>query len=413
MARRQWSFWMPPQDHGFIRRWMGYVRSRLTPSGRVLCMAMLVGATFTIRTSVAVYLVPCFAFGILIAGALMSPWFRPRITAERLMPSPPTAGQILRYRVRVKNTGTRPVRGLTLVEGKVPFGLYMVAEKDGGVAEHDLLLPGEETVLTLALRCSRRGAFELSYLNAGSAFPSGLVRWPRRVGNARQLLVYPTFVTQHEFELPTAERYQPGGILVSSKVGGSTEFYGTRDYREGDRLRDIHWASLARSGRLIVKEYREEYFVRIGLLLDTQLPRRVSQDSFEHRISLAAGIADALARRDYVIDLFAAGEELHHFQAGRALARLDNVLELLACVESGRTVDWGLVETRMLPHARQLSSMVLLLWDWDEPRARLVQLLRQAGAGVRAIVVRDAPPSLPPDPDVLVVPARGGQELVR
>lgn len=72
------------------------------------------------------------------------------------------------------------------------------------------------------------------------------------------------------------ERSEPGcspGPL-SSSTGDAIEFVGTRDYREGDPPRNIHWRSWARRGAPVVKEYQEEYFCRIALILDTFLPAR-------------------------------------------------------------------------------------------------------------------------------------------
>ena len=60
-----------------------------------------------------------------------------------------------------------------------------------------------------------------------------------------------------------------------------------------------------------------------------------------------------------------------------------------------------------------LAASVVLLWDWDRERSRLCRRLREAGSGVRAIVVRDTPPSLEPEPTVAVVPAAAGEELLR
>jgi uncharacterized repeat protein (TIGR01451 family) len=414
MAVRRWSFLMPAQDHGFIRWILARYRARLTPLGRAMLWATALGTLLSAPgTIIGAYYVPAVGIGALLAAWTIGLAFRPRVEARRELPPPPSAGQTLRYQVRLRNRGRHTVKALSVTEGTLPFGLHMVPEHDGGCATTSSLAPGAEVSLSLAVRCMERGAYELKPILAGSAFPSGLIRWPRRGGGGQRLVVYPRFVTQHEFELPVGRRYQPGGIAVSSNVGDSTEFLGTREYRDGDRLRDIHWSSYARSGRLIVKEYREEYFVRVGLVLDTELAAKARPASFERRVSLAAGIADALARRDHIIDLFAAGDKVYRFQTGRALARLDNVLELLACVEPARSVDFTLVESMLVQHADQLSSIVLLLWDWDEERARVCRRLREVGTGVRPIVVRDPPPTAPPEPSVVVVPATAGPELLR
>jgi uncharacterized protein (DUF58 family) len=406
MPRRPWTFWMPPQDHVGLRWALLRYRGWLTPAGRTLLWGALAGAVLSSPgTSVAAYLVPCAALAALLSAWVLALPQRPTLQLRRELPPPVCAGERLRYRVTVHNPGRRPVRALSIQERDVPHGVYTPAEAEGGAAELEVLPAGASAHVTLALDCPHRGVYELGALQAGSAFPSMLVRWPRRREAAQRLIVYPGFVPQTQLELPAGRRYQPGGIAVSSGVGDSGEFAGTREWREGDRLRDIHWASSARSGRMIVKEWREEYFVRIGLVLDTEQPRRARAEALEARISLAAGIADALARRDYVIDLYAAGEELHHFQAGRALARLENLLELLSCVAESRRVDFVRLEAGILPHAARLSSVVVLLSDWDGARARMCRALQQAGIAVRAIVVRDGPPSTVPDAEVVVVPA--------
>lgn len=404
MAVRRWSFWMPAQDHGFIRAAIPLSRAFLTPRGRGLLLATLMSWTLggPSRSPVTATLIPSLTIGGLLAGFIAGLLFRPRAEAERQLPHPPAAGQTLRYRVRVRNVGRRPIRALAVVEGRLPFGLHAAPETEGD-GSLETLAPGESRDVTLAIECPLRGAFELAPLRVGSSYPSGLVRWTRLSGRRQRLVVYPRFLTQREFELPVGRRYQPGGVAVSSDVGDSTEFLGTRDYRPGDRMRDIHWLSYARSGRLIVKEYREEYFVRVGIVLDTELGRREPPGAFEGRVSLAAGIADALARRDHIIELFAAGESLHHLQAGRALARLENVLDMLACVEPAGRVDFGVVEPRLAQLGSALSSCVLLLADWDPRRARLHRTIAESGIGIRTLVVRDGPPSQPLEPGVVLV----------
>ena len=62
------------------------------------------------------------------------------------------------------------------------------------------------------------------------------------------LLAYPRFYHMEEFVVPVGRRYQPGGIPLSSSTGDAIEFLGTREYREGDPVRNIHWRSWARAG---------------------------------------------------------------------------------------------------------------------------------------------------------------------
>src|SRR3977135_4628046 len=66
-----------------------------------------------------------------------------------------------------------------------------------------------------------------------------------------------------------SRRLQPGGVAFAGRVGDAEEFMSLRDYRSGDTPRRIHWKAWARTGRLVIKEYQDEFFVRHALLLDT------------------------------------------------------------------------------------------------------------------------------------------------
>lgn len=387
---------MSPLEHGFIRRLDDWYRGWLTPGGRMVFWA-LVGAGTLLLGGVIVPLVllASFFLALLLCAAAVGALFRPRLVLARLLPPPASAGDTLAYRVKVHNPGPRAVRLVDVQERNLPADLRPLKEPEA-IA---LLGPGESRELKLELACLRRGAYALEGLQAASAFPSALVKWGRSSPIAERLLVYPRLTHLEGFEVPTSRNHQPGGIAVASQVGDSTEFFGTRDYRDGDRLRDVHWASTARTGKLVVKEFQEEYFVRLALVLDVEAKNAKQEERFEQGLSIAAGIADVLARKDYIIDIFAAGKEVHRFQAGRALAHVENILELLACLEPGDGLDVGALEAELLPEAGKLSAVILVLMDWEPRRAELVAKLQANGVAVRVLAVgqKERPRELAPE----------------
>ena len=396
MARRRWSFFMSPLEHGFLRRLDDWYRGWLTPAGRMLLWAT-VGAGTLLLGGVApplVHLVALFT-ALLLAAAALGSLFRPRLELTRLPSPPASAGDTLEVRVRVENTGRVPARLVEVSERDLPADLRPLDEPP----PIPVLAPGERREVTLRLACLRRGAYLLQRLQAQSAFPSGLVKWGRRARATERVLVYPRLRRLEGFAVPTSRNHQPGGIAVASQVGDSTEFFGTREWRDGDRLRDVHWASSARRGQLVVKEFQEEYFVRLALVLDVEARNAKQEDTFERGLELAAGIADVLARKDYIIDVFAAGTQVHRFQAGRALAHVENILELLACLEPGDGLDVGLLEAELLPEAPRLSAVILVLMDWEPRRAALVEKLKAHGVAVRVLALGRAarPPELAED----------------
>jgi uncharacterized protein (DUF58 family) len=385
MARRRWSFFMSPLEHGFIRRLDDAWRNLLTPAGRMLTVGTTLAAVMLLG-GVVLPVVALFSTGaaLLGAGLAVGLLFRPRLQLERQLPPPVSAGEVMTYRVRVHNQGRRTARLVAVQERNLPGELRPVGE----APVIDALAPGEVREVSLQLRCGRRGAYTLGSLQAASAFPSGLVRWGAVSKRADRVLVYPKVQHLEHFEVPNGRNYQPGGIAIASHVGDSAEFLGTREWRDGDRLRDVHWASSARVGRWVVKEYQEEYFVRLALVLDVEARNARDEALFEKALCLAAGIAESLARRDYIIDVLAAGRSVYRFQAGRALAHVEHILELLAALEPDLQFDPGALEAELLPEAPRLSGVVLVAMKWDAKRAAVAEELRARGVALRVVAMR-------------------------
>jgi len=212
------------------------------------------------------------------------------------------------------------------------------------------------------------------------------------------VLVYPRFYTLESFSAPAGRRYQPGGIPLASSAGDAIEFVGTREYREGDPVKNIHWRSWARRGQPVVKEYQEEYFARIALVLDTFAPARPrpgEERSFEAAISVLASIADHYSRSDFVVDILAAGPEVYEVSAGRSLAYLDNILDVLACIEPCHEPPFAAIGPALFDKLARITTVVAVLQDWDEARERFLREVKAQGTAVQVIVVHDGPTTRP------------------
>lgn len=387
MARkRRWHFTMGPLEHTSILWADDVYRGRLTDSGRVLLWAAL-GTGTMLLGGLLPHLIMLFGFCVsaLVVALVMGAPFAPRLRMVRRMGAFPSVGDVVNYQVEVTNVGRRPARNVLVEERGLPAELRPA----GSATVLDRIEPGASVLVPMRLQCERRGAYRLGRLQGSSQFPGGLVKVGRTDVTAQDtLLVYPRFDRLDGFELPHGRNYQPGGIAVASQVGESTEFQGLREWREGDRIRDVHWPAFARTGRLIVREYQEEYFVRLALVMDVEVRNWKDQQLLEKALSVTASMADALARREYIIDLVAAGTQVFQFQAGRALAHFDNILQVLAGVEEEDRLDVAALEAVLLPQAAQFSAIILVVMNWDERRAALVQALKQNGVAVRVMCVR-------------------------
>jgi uncharacterized protein (DUF58 family) len=251
---------------------------------------------------------------------------------------------------------------------------------------------GRPARVRLSLRPRSRGRYVLPSFGISRTDPFGLVR-SRSVWLPQQVvLAYPRYYTLDELPLPMGRRYQPGGIPLASEVGESLEFVGTREYREGDPLRRIHWRSWARLGRPVVKEYQEEYFSRIALVLDTFLPRKPSpreRARFEAAISLLASVAGHFSRTDEVVDILAAGPDLYEVSTGRSLGYLDNVLDVLACLEPSPAPPFESIGPPLFERLERLTTVVAVMLEWDDAREAFLRRVRAMGVAVRVLLVHE------------------------
>jgi uncharacterized protein (DUF58 family) len=374
---------------GLLVRWH---EERLTARGRyLLWTALALGFMGADTRRSQVYVLFAVAMGTLVAALVVSAARRPHARLECALPGRATAEAPLVLRARVVAEGgprdhlrlsfPRPMRG----DGRI------------AVRPRETLLaaaPEAPTEARVELRAPRRGRYVLRRPTLRATDPLALAAGPAPRGGEHVLLVYPRFYRLEHFAVPAGRRYQPGGIPLSSSTGDAIEFVGTREYREGDPLRTIHWRSWARRGQPVVKEYQEEYFARIALVLDTFVPARpraAEERSFEAAISVLASIADHYSRSDYVVDILAAGPEVYELSAGRSLAYLDNILDVLAGLEPCREPPFAAIGPALFDKLARITTVVAVLQDWDEARERFLREVKALGTAVQVIVVHEGP----------------------
>jgi uncharacterized protein (DUF58 family) len=387
---------------GVISRWLWRIYTqRFTPAGRwfVLVSTIFVlygGASLQLQA----YVAALYAFALWLCAAVAMLFYRPRTRVAASMPSRIGAGETLVADVRVQQLARLRGADLFLLPHRLPYEISSIPPE--GMPLPDLKR-GQTAHLRVRLQCARRGKFTLHGFRVESGFPFGILRSRQTFYQPRTLLVYPKFNPLVRVELPSSRRYQPGGVAMTSQLGESFEYLGNRDYREGDNPRDIDWRATARAMRPIVREWVEEYMLRAAVILDTHVPRALRgkaaarrRDDFEHAVSLAAALSDYMARQDYLVDLFAAGPNLYHLTAGRSLAYLDQILDILACVDENPAEPFDTIEPQIGDLLERLSTVICVFLDWTPARREFALRLRAGGIAVKVIVVSDQRPELDP-----------------
>ncbi len=257
----------------------------------------------------------------------------------------------------------------------------------------------QSATVELKIQAEKRGSYALDRWRVETDYPFGLMISVRDYSIESRLLVHPLWTPLQRLELPRGLRYQPGGVAMAAARGESMEYIGNRDFREGDDVRHIDWRATARLQTPIVREYREEYFLRAAVVLDTFVDENdaESEDYFERAVSLCASVSDYMAREDYLVDLFAAGPEIYHLTSGRSLAYLEQILDILACVEPSHDKAFEKLEPEIEALLAQITTVICVFLDWTPERRDFVARMGMQGAAVKVLLARDTPPTLPAD----------------
>ena len=373
---------------------------RLTAAGRWFAIPTLIFGTYGgISLQIQGYIVFSyfFAFWAIAAAAMLA--LRPKVRLKALMAPRICAGQTLPIDVEIEQLGRLSQIDLVVLPHRLPQAVD--ADPDGGAAVPSLR-KGQRTRVRLGLKCNKRGVYKLRGFRVECDYPFGLLRASRTFDDTRALTVYPRFQPVGHITLPTGRRHHPGGVTMASNLGESFEFVGDREFRDGDSTHDIDWRATARLSRPIVREYREEYFMRVAVILDTYVQPKstaLEHDNFERAVSVAAGASDYLARQDYLVDIFAAGPNVYHLAAGRSLAYLDQILDILACVGENENEPFAVVEPQLMENLAQITTVICVLLDWNEPRRDFVRKIVSSGSAAKVIIVRDSPCTIDPSID--------------
>ncbi len=360
--------------------------SVLSKEGRVLViLSAVVGAAGLNVGRTQIYLLWCVLSGLLVGTLIWRHWFgMPELRVDARVGRRVMVGKPLTVELELRNGSDHAYPNVRVRRPFLPWDGRWVDSREPFLPE---VAPGQNRVET-HVEFVRRGEKHLDPFETCQLVPLGLsvgriVRSP-----TVRVLVVPRIAQVESLALPLGHRYQPGGVAQASLTGEAREVVGVRPYRPGDPVRDLHARTWARTGQPHVREYQQEYFTRIGVILDTD--KSVSSEArFEASISLAAGVMAKLSRGDALIDLLVVGGKLHPFTVGRSLGFLEQALDLLATVEPGAVLESEQLLGRLEPHLAPLSSVVLISQSPDAVRRSLAKQIEARGVPCRSLWVRD------------------------
>lgn len=344
---------------------------RLRPTRRALALGFGALLLFGVGTNVQagwVLVVAALLLGIAVAGLLTPIRALHGIEVERIVPKRVGAGEAIDVSLTVRNASGR-LRGL--IRASDDFC-------GRGEAVVDLLPSGGSVTFTGRRRAARRGVYEGGPCELTSGAPFGVLEARRTVEVSSPLVVHPRI-----YDARSWRRRGPAGASALASVGDVSS---VRDYRPGDPLRHIHWRSVARRDRLVVREFDREAHGS----LDVAAVVGADPDVADAVASVACSIALA-ALRDVEVSI--GGRRVHTADAvldwGARLAPDDRAPTPAGGEAGVVVVPVSLADADALRAAAATTSLSVVLIDDGAPSGPLTSLLRGAGADV-AVVTPEA-----------------------
>lgn len=272
-----------------------------------ICVVMLLGAMNYSNSMAFALSFLLFSLGLICMHHTHANLLHLQFRAGKAKPI--FAGEVAHFEVMVENLAARP--------------RYALAS---GWAQRQESLPDchvaaqSTSTIKLAVNAPRRGWLEADIFSISTEFPLGLFHaWTWAHLDIRCLV----FPAPARGGLPPPQSVGSGGTQGAGKQG-QDEFAGLRDYQRGDSMKSIHWKSLPKTSKPMVKQFSET--VEEALWLEWN---HVNIKDPEMRLSqLTRWILDAHAEgRAYGLrlpgtQLDPSCSESHRFECLKALALL-------------------------------------------------------------------------------------------
>jgi uncharacterized protein (DUF58 family) len=328
------------------------------------------------------YMLAVAALLLPVGGFLIVRWGSYRLACTRsLRPVRTSVGGRIAVTARLHNLG-RLETGVLLLEDRIPYQLGPPAR---------FVVPGiggdDRELLKYDLNAGARGRYTIGPMLVRLSDPFGLAQVTSELAGTAEVVVHPRVESLAPPSL--------GGELASASTtrvrhlfSQGDEFYTTRDYRDGDDLRKVHWRSSAKRGQLMIRQEERPWQARALLALDLRRAAHRGQGgqaSFERLISIAASIAVRLGASGYELALMTDdGQQVRPATVGDQATA---VLDFLASVEPSRS-------TSLVPLADRLGRasgeglLVSVLTVPSADEAAALARCRLGFAGALGLLVR-------------------------
>lgn len=318
-------------------------------------------------------------------------------------------GKIAEEKITAVSTGRLPKLWIELTDGG-----NMPGHPVGRVLSS--MSPKVKYTFFVRSLCRLRGRFRLGPITAASGDPFGLFVFQRTLADTeRALVVYPLTIDLANFA-PSLGNLRGGDTRFQRTHHVTTNVSGTREYAPGDSYNRIHWKSVARYDRLIVKEFELDPTADVWILLDlergihtgawweqawyerevedawmeerkTQTIAPLAPNTEEYAVTCAASVAKYFLNKQRAVGLAASNNEHAYAQPDRGERQLTRLLEMLAVAESNGSEPFASLVARETATMNRSVTLVFVTPSPEPGWIHYAQDLRRRGFHLITILI--------------------------
>lgn len=205
-----------------------------------------------------------------------------------------------------------------------------------------------------------RGRYEIVGFTVATKFPFGFLQKTRRFAASGTLVVYPSVDAAAPLPAGLSEAL---GERETNRRGLGADLYAIRQYRDGDRRRDIDWKATAKTRKLMVRDRMREDERRVTVRFDPRPPRELTDAdlaAFEAGVTRAASLATRLAKSGVPVRL-ATPDAATEF--GGTPRHVHDMLRILAVVEPRQRDAPPPPAAGVRRNVRDAGTEIVFAWD--------------------------------------------------
>lgn len=324
----------------------------------LLIVAVLFDLAYLYLMAASLYVLP-------FVSCFLAQRLNPRFEVRREHAQTAAEGRLLPITLTVTAAQGLPQASLLVADVVPPEIAGPEAGRDIAPLDH---WDGQTGSRTYLVEPTKRGVYRLGPTRVMTTDPLGMTAFVVAVPATTEIVIHPTPV-------PVPGRAEGGEGAWGAREregrvqrGEGMDFHGVREWRPGDPLRRVHWATTARSGQLAVVEFEQAFQqdIVIGLDLSRGTEHGTGRETtLEYAVKAAATLAD---------QVFAAGGGVTLVtQAGR--------------VEARRTGGGAQGADRTVARFRLFDHLARARAEADHSLAQSLRAARETGSGGQIAVL--------------------------